>query len=42
MCEQLKSNDYLARGMKRIGIAAPDFIEEVLSVIDACIFPRPT
>lgn len=41
MCEQIKSIDYRARGMKRIGGASKEFLDEVLSVIDACIFPRP-
>lgn len=41
MCEQMKSIDYRARRMKRIGGASQEFLDEVLSVIDACIFPRP-
>lgn len=39
MCEQMKSIDYRARGMKKIGNASPDFLNEVLSILDACIFP---
>ena len=41
MCEQMKSLNYRARGMKKIGRAARDFLDEVLSVVDACLFPRP-
>ena len=40
MCEQMKSIDFRARSIKRIGPAPKDFFEEVLSVIDACIYPR--
>jgi mRNA interferase MazF len=39
MCEQMKSIDYRARDMKKIGCASQDFLDEVLSVIDACLFP---
>lgn len=39
MCEQIKSIDYRSRKMKRIGTATPEFLDEVLSVIDACIYP---
>lgn len=39
MCEQMKSVDCRARKMKKIGRAAPEFLDEVLSVIDACLFP---
>jgi mRNA-degrading endonuclease toxin of MazEF toxin-antitoxin module len=38
MCEQLKSVDFRARGIKRIGPAPTDFLEEVLAIIDACLF----
>lgn len=41
MCEQIKSIDYRARRMKRIDGASQEFLAEVLSVIDACIFPKP-
>ena len=41
MCEQMKSIDYRARGAKRIGTAPRAFFEEVLGVIDACIYPKP-
>ena len=40
MCEQVKSLDYKARALKRIGRAPGDFFDEVLAVIDACIFPN--
>jgi mRNA interferase MazF len=40
ICEQLKSVDFKARKLKRIGKAPREFLEEVLSVIDACIYPR--
>jgi len=38
MCEQMNSIDYRARGIKRIGAAPEELFEEVLSVIDACLF----
>ena len=41
MCEQMKSVDFRARDLKRIGSAPQEFLEEVLSVIDACIYPKP-
>lgn len=40
MCEQLKSLDFRVRQMKPVGKASREFLEEVLSVIDACIFPK--
>ncbi|MCF6313484.1 MAG: type II toxin-antitoxin system PemK/MazF family toxin [Verrucomicrobiales bacterium] len=40
MCEQMKSIDYRARSIKRIGEASPEFLDEVLSVIDACLFTK--
>lgn len=39
MCEQMKSIDYQARGIKRVGSGSKEFLNEVLSVIDACIYP---
>jgi mRNA interferase MazF len=39
MCEQVKSVDFRARSIKRIGTASREFLNEVLAVIDACIFP---
>jgi len=41
MCEQVKAIDYHARGMRKVGDATQEFLNEVLSVIDACIFPKP-
>ncbi|MFO1492338.1 MAG: hypothetical protein U1F87_15855 [Kiritimatiellia bacterium] len=40
--EQVRSIDYRARGMKKIGRAPDELLEEVLAVIDACLFPRTT
>jgi hypothetical protein len=37
----MKSVDFRARTLKRIGPAPKEFLDKVLSVIDACIFPRP-
>lgn len=41
MCEQIKSIEYQARNMKKVGEASGEFLNEVLSVIDACLYPRP-
>ena len=41
MCEQIKSVDFRARELKRIGRAPKECLDEVLSVIDACIYPQP-
>jgi mRNA interferase MazF len=41
MCEQMKSIDYRARHVKHVGRAPKDFLDEVLSVIDACLYRRP-
>lgn len=41
MCEHIKSIDYQFRNMKRIGTASEEFLNEVLSVIDACLYPKP-
>ena len=38
MVEQVKSIDYRARGVKRIGVAPESVLEEVLSILDACIY----
>ncbi len=38
MVEQVKSIDYLARQAKMIGKASDDLLEEVLSILDACIY----
>lgn len=40
MCEQIKAIDYQARKMKRVGSASTEFLNEVLAVIDACIYPK--
>jgi mRNA interferase MazF len=40
MCEQMKSIDYRARRAKKIGSAPREFLDEVLSVVDASIFPE--
>ncbi len=41
MCEQMKSVDYRARRMKHVAPAPRALIDEVLSVIDACLYPKP-
>lgn len=38
MVEQVKSIDYRARKAKRIGRASPEVLEEVLSILDACLY----
>ena len=38
MVEQIKSLDYRARNVKRIGHAPESLLEEVLSLLDACIY----
>ena len=38
MVEQVKSIDYKARKVKRIGKASDAVLEEVLAVLDACIY----
>ncbi len=38
MVEQVKSIDFLARKAKRIGRASDGVLEEVLSILDACIY----
>lgn len=42
MCEQMKSIDYRVRRAKKIGSATSELLNEVLSVIDASIFPDST
>lgn len=42
MCEQLKSLDYKARKLKLVEKAPVNFLNDVLAVIDACLFPPPT
>jgi mRNA interferase MazF len=38
MVEQIKSIDYRARRAKLIGNASPSLLEEVLAILDACIY----
>lgn len=38
MVEQVKSIDFRARKATRIGRASQDVLEEVLSILDACIY----
>jgi mRNA interferase MazF len=38
MVEQVKSIDYRARRAKLIGQASDDLLDEVLSILDACIY----
>ncbi len=38
MVEQVKSIDFTARKVKRIGKASERLLEEVLSILDACIW----
>jgi mRNA interferase MazF len=38
MVEQVKSIDFHARKAKRIGKASDSVLEEVLSILDACIY----
>ena len=38
MVEQVKSIDYRARQAKTIGRASEDLLDEVLSILDACIY----
>jgi len=38
MVEQVKSLDFRARGVTRIGPAPEPVLEEVLSILDACVY----
>lgn len=38
MVEQIKSIDFRTRKAKRIGKASPGMLNEVLSILDACIY----
>jgi mRNA interferase MazF len=38
MCEQVKSLDFRARGLKKIGTAPKAVLEEVLSILDASLY----
>jgi mRNA interferase MazF len=41
MVEQVKSIDYRARPARSLGKASEDLLDEVLSILDACIYWRP-
>ena len=38
MVEQVKSVDYASRRARRIGRATPEVMDEVLAILDACIY----
>lgn len=38
MVEQVKSTDFCARRAQRIGKASDSVVEEVLSILDACLY----
>jgi len=38
MAEQVKSIDFRARGARRIGRAPDGLLDEVLAILDACLF----
>ena len=38
MVDQVKSIDYRARGVRRVGPATTDVVDQVLAILDACIF----
>jgi mRNA interferase MazF len=38
MVEQVKSIDFRARGMRHIAPAPPKVLDEVLAILDACIY----
>ena len=38
MVEQVKSLDFRTRSAKRIGLAPEPVLEEVLSILDACVY----
>ncbi len=38
MLEQVKSIDFRSRKARRLGKASPGMLEEVLSILDACIY----
>ena len=39
MCEQMKSIDYRARRVRFVEKASEEFLDEVLAIVDACLFP---
>ena len=38
MVEQVKSLDFRARGVKRVGAASEQVLQEALALLDACIY----
>jgi mRNA-degrading endonuclease toxin of MazEF toxin-antitoxin module len=38
MCEQVKSLDFRARGLKKIGSAPKAVLEDVLAILDASLY----
>ena len=38
ICEQMKSVDYNAWNIQRVGQASEDFLNEVLAILDSCLF----
>lgn len=38
MVEQVKALDFHARKAKRIGAASPEILDEVLALLDACLY----
>ena len=40
MVEQIKSVDYISRSVKRVSKAPQSVLNEVLSILDACIYDR--
>jgi len=38
MCERMKSVDYHARQIQKVGQASEDFLNEVLAILDSCLF----
>lgn len=38
MVEQVKSIDFRSRKARRLGKASPEMLDEVLSILDACIY----
>jgi mRNA interferase MazF len=41
ICELMNSVDFRASALKRIGPSPKEFFDEVIAVIDACIYPKP-
>jgi len=38
MTEQVRSLDFVSRGAKRIAKASPELLEQVLAILDSCIY----